>query len=570
MIRRFARWSVCCLMCGALLAALSTSVAWSQPTSATSPTTTADSTVVVDKSLDSPRSVMFTFLTAMGEVQSDPANADAAYKTAGSTLAGGDDLDHRTLRQRCDMLLALIDRIGTVTPEQLPDKVETLSSKLLAFQYFPQHPRDDWVWDKVESGPRGSIVLTQQSDGRWQFSRATLNELNALYASMIKLPARHQSTSQLGDLITPTWERTDWQGWLNLFIAIFIGVALGKFASIIVMRLADRMEKNGGKARATALRDAAGPLSLGIVTFGLAVGLQLIYLEQGLFDFSLRIIKFLYLLAFGWLLYNLVDVLELWLVEITSKTDSKLDDMLVPLVRKTLRIFLIVVFSLVMAQNVFGLNITGWLAGLGIAGLAVSLAAQDSIKNLFGSVVVFFDRPFAIGDVINFDNQDAMVEEIGFRSTRMRTFDGHLVTVPNMRFNDGTVRNISARPSIRRVLDVTITYDTPPEKIERGLQIIKNILAEPEMSEPFDLEKLAPRVVFNDYNAASLNIRVVYWYLLRDGRTFWDAMNYAEKFNLKLFRAFANEGIEFAFPTQTLYLAGDVNRPLNVGHKQSG
>ncbi|NJL30619.1 MAG: mechanosensitive ion channel family protein [Phycisphaerales bacterium] len=198
--------------------------------------------------------------------------------------------------------------------------------------------------------------------------------------------------------------------------------------------------------------------------------LQLIHLESGLFDFTLRIVKFLYLLALGWFLYNLVDVLDLWLTDITAKTDSKLDDMLVPLVRKTLRIFLILVFSLVVAQNVFGLNITGWLAGLGIAGLAVSLAAQDSIKNLFGSITVFFDRPFSVGDFINFEGQDAVVEEIGFRSTRMRTLDGHLVSVPNMKFIDGSVRNISERESMRRVLDVTITYDTPPEKIQRAIQ----------------------------------------------------------------------------------------------------
>ena len=514
--------------------------------------------------LDSPRATMFTFLTAMGEARRDSERTQTAYAMAASTMAGSEEWDPRTLRQRCDMLLALLDRIGTVTPEQLPDKAETLAQNLLLFQYFPQHPEHDWVWEKVDGGPRGSLVLTKQADGNWQFSRTTMATLSTLYESMIKLPARHQTSSQLADLVAPTWERTGWQGWINLFISIFIGVTLGKLVSMGFRSFGDRVEKRGWPARATVLRNAANPVSLGIVTLGLAIGLQLIHLEQGLFEFSLRIIKFLYLLSFGWFLYNLVDVLDLWLRDLTARTESKLDDMLVPLVRKTLRIFLIVVFSLVVAQNVFGLNITGWLAGLGIAGLAVSLAAQDSIKNLFGSITVFFDRPFSVGDFINFENQDAMVEEIGFRSTRMRTFDGHVVTVPNMKFIDGSVRNISARPSVRRVLDVTITYDTPPDKVERALQIIKDILAEPEMTAVFDLDKLPPRVVFNDFNAASLNIRVIYWFMLRDGRTFWDGMAFAEKFNLKLFRAFAKEGIDFAFPTQTLYLAGDHKRPLVI------
>lgn len=115
---------------------------------------------------------------------------------------------------------------------------------------------------------------------------------------------------------------------------------------------------------------------------------------------------------------------------------------------------------------------------LGIAGLAVSLAAQDSIKNLFGSVTIFIDNPFSVGDRIVFSGTDGFVEEIGFRSTRIRTLTGHLVTVPNMKFIDEAVENITARPYIRRTMNMTITYDTPPDKIEQAVQIIRDLLAE--------------------------------------------------------------------------------------------
>ena len=142
-------------------------------------------------------------------------------------------------------------------------------------------------------------------------------------------------------------------------------------------------------------------------------------------------ISFLLILSLGLYLFNLVDVLDAAMRRLAEKTESKVDDQIVPLVRKTLRIFLVIVFTLIVAQNVLGLDITGWLAGLGIAGLAVSLAAQDSVKNLFGSVTIFFDNPFAVGDMIVFDGHRGTVEEIGFRSPRLRLLSGHVVTVPN-------------------------------------------------------------------------------------------------------------------------------------------
>src|SRR5690606_23160639 len=136
------------------------------------------------------------------------------------------------------------------------------------------------------------------------------------------------------------------------------------------------------------------------------------------------IIAFLYIIAIGWFIYNLVDLVDIALRRLTAKTASKLDDMIAPLIRKALRIFVVVIFVLFVAENVFGADITAWLAGLGIAGLAVSLSAQDSIKNLFGSITILLDKPFPVGDRIIFNGTDGFIEEIGFRSTRIRTFGG--------------------------------------------------------------------------------------------------------------------------------------------------
>jgi MscS family membrane protein len=350
-------------------------------------------------------------------------------------------------------------------------------------------------------------------------------------------------------------------------------LSLGKIVQTLLRRSADKLEARNGQVRATVFRNSASPANLALISLGLLVGISFIHLEPAIQKLFLNVIKLLFLIALGWFLYNLVEVAELAITRVTRKTLTQLDDMIVPLIRKTLRIFLVIIFTLVVAQNVFGLNITGWLAGLGIAGLAVSLAAQDSIKNLFGSMTVFFDRPFTVGDFVTFDGSTGTIEEIGFRSTRIRIPAGHLITVPNMKFIDGTVENISKRPSIRREMNVTITYDTPLDKIEQAVELVRAVLNDPEVvaEGQFNMTDNPPHVSFNELNADSLNIRAYYWYQINKNpdRGFFTYLTHTQIVNLKLMRAFSEASIEFAFPTQTLYLAGDPARQLSVAIEQT-
>ena len=177
--------------------------------------------------------------------------------------------------------------------------------------------------------------------------------------------------------------------------------------------------------------------------------------------------------------------------------------------------------------------------------------AQDTIKNFFAAPwLVFTDRPFAIGDRVVVDGHDGVVQEVGFRSTRIRTLEGNLVTLPNGELANKTILNIGQRPHIHRLMNVTIPYDTPPKKVRRAVEILRDVLANHEGME----KDFPPRVFFNDFNSASLNLLVIYWYHLPD---YWAYMAFSEKVNMEILRRFNDEGIEFAFPTQTLYLAGD-------------
>ncbi|MGC9455084.1 MAG: mechanosensitive ion channel family protein [Phycisphaerae bacterium] len=256
-------------------------------------------------------------------------------------------------------------------------------------------------------------------------------------------------------------------------------------------------------------------------------------------------------IAVGWFIYRLVDVVEHFLQKWASRTETALDNQLVPLIRKTLRVFVVVVVGLFIAQNVFNWNIGALLAGLGVGGLAVALAAQSALSNLFGSITIFTDRPFVVGNWVKMQGYEGIVEEVGFRSTRIRTFDGYLVTIPNAVVASGPIENVARRPHIRRILNVTVTYDTPPEKLRRGIEIINEMLE--ARKEQLDPERPS-RVFFNDYNAASLNILVVYWFTPPD---WWQSVAFAHDFNMELLERFNAEGIEFAFPTQTLYLKQD-------------
>jgi len=255
--------------------------------------------------------------------------------------------------------------------------------------------------------------------------------------------------------------------------------------------------------------------------------------------------------------YRLLDVLEYELTRFAKREDNKLDLNFVKLIRVITSVLVVVFGGIYILQAITGKPLNALLAGLGIGGLAVALAAQDTLRNFFGSIMIMMDKPFVVGDRVVVDGVDGPVQDIGFRSTRIRTLTGHLVAVPNEKMARINIENIGRRPSIRRLTNITITYDTPREKVERALTIIREILNNHEGMDP----EFPPRVYFNEFNDASLNLMMIYWYFPPN---YWDFLDFNERVNLQIMKAFEAEGIEFAFPTTTTYLAQDDRRPLNV------
>jgi len=226
-------------------------------------------------------------------------------------------------------------------------------------------------------------------------------------------------------------------------------------------------------------------------------------------------------------------------------------------VGKALRIFILIVGGIIVVQNLTGVKIGPLLASLGIGGLAVALAARESIANFFGTLTILFDKPFQVGQRILLNEHDGIVETVGMRSTRIRTLSGHLLTIPNEKVVSSTVENIGMRPHIRWLTNIGITYDTPPAKVAKAVAIIQDSLADHEgMHSDFP-----PRVFFNGFNDCSLNIMVVAWY---HPPNYWDYQAWVQKICLEIMRQFETEGIDFAFPTRTLYLANDDKRQLKI------
>lgn len=361
--------------------------------------------------------------------------------------------------------------------------------------------------------------------------------------------------------VTTTVQQVHTNGIFDYALVLFLvlaGFVAGRFMKYFCEQAVTKTRLGKSPFHRIALELAARTVTFPMALIGICLAMKILVVPQNFAGMLADAVAVLATIAVTYVIYQMVELVAFWMSHLTAKTETTLDDMMVPMVRKTLRVVTVLLGLVQVAQQLSDKPITSILAGLGVGGLAVALAAQDTIKNFFGSLVIFADQPFQLGDRIVVDDTDGVIEEVGMRSTRIRTLDGHLVTVPNGELANKTIRNVSKRPYIKRVANITITYDTPPEKVERAIEIITEELDRHK-------EKLHPdfpsRIYFNDFNAASLNILVIYWFAPPE---YWEFLAFDQAFNLAVLRRFNEEEIEFAFPTQTLYLAGDPNRPLNL------
>jgi len=341
-----------------------------------------------------------------------------------------------------------------------------------------------------------------------------------------------------------------------VLLTMFITMAIGRLAQYGIVIYTSRREGKGIDIITLLLRSLSRPIYVAIFAFGLFACKAFLYfndhggISTGIEAGWVKIAKTVTAIAFAYGLYRLVDVVEHYLEQWTSRTQTRLDNMLVPVVRKALRVTIAIIAVLFVAESILDLGqVKTVLLSAGIGGIAIALAAKETIANFFGSVTIFADRPFQIDEVVKIGDYTGQVVDVGFRSTRLRTPDGHLVTIPNSRITDSVVENIGKRPSIRRTANITITYESGHAKAKRAVEIIKEVLGTvPQINAD---PQNPPRVYFSEFTDWALNISVNYWVKPAD---WWLYQQINENVNLEIMKRFEAEKIDFAYPSQTLYV----------------
>lgn len=331
---------------------------------------------------------------------------------------------------------------------------------------------------------------------------------------------------------------------IYIFLAFYVSKLLDYLTRVWLKRWAEKTET---KFDDLVLELLNGPVKVVAFIIFLRIGLDVFSWPEIVQKFLAKGFTVIVAITLTYMVMKFVDLLmSFWRQRAAAQEDQAFNQQLFPIIRKSLKLFIIAVAALVTLDNL-GVNITAAIASLSIGGLAVGLAAQDTLANLFGAVAIFLDKPFKIGDRIQIDNIDGPVESIGLRSTRVRNLDGHLVTIPNKTMGNATIINIQARPNIKTVMNIGITYDTPVEKVKLALKLVEEVFRGHPMTKDLVMS-------FNKFESSALNILVVHWW---NGTDMKACLASLQEMNLTLKERFDNAQISFAFPTQTIYMKQD-------------
>ena len=330
--------------------------------------------------------------------------------------------------------------------------------------------------------------------------------------------------------------------WLISAAIVFATIIIAKLVSWVLRNIIKKITiKTKSTLDDILLESLQQPIVFAMSVFGIWLALDYLIFSPMVDKIIYKAYFFLIIINITWLIARIVSsLIDEYLVPLVEKSESDLDDQLLPVVRKTLNI-LIWSIGVIIALNNIGFNVGAVLAGMGIGGLALAMAAKDTVSNLFGGIMIFTDKPFIIRDRVKIDGYDGIVEEIGIRSTRLRTLAGRIVTIPNAKFTDGIVENLSSEPTRKVVLNLGLTYDTSPEKMELAMKLLKDINdANPRVREN-------PIISFNAFGDFSLGIIFIYYILKGE-----DILSVQSEMNLEILKQFNKHGLNFAFPTQTI------------------
>ncbi len=334
--------------------------------------------------------------------------------------------------------------------------------------------------------------------------------------------------------------------WLGLLVLLGLAWMLARVVRGLARRLIQRLSSIGRlQVDRELLEGFELPLGIASMAIAFGAGLSLLELASG----PERVLKVaaatVKVIALVWAMYQLVDVATWKLEQKAQATASSFDDMLVPLLRRTLKCVVLGIGLLYVASWISG-DVWHVLAGLSIGSLAVGFAAKDSIENLFGTFTVLLDRPFGLGDLVRFEGIEGTVERVGFRSTKLRSVEDIQVTIPNSKFIGGIVENLGQRRWRRTRLVLSLTYDTPGERIETFCDGVRQLIREQPTTKKDDFA-----VWFAEFAASSLDVNALCSFEVTDLAT---ENRDKHRLQLAILDLAKRLGVEFAFPTRSVYL----------------
>jgi MscS family membrane protein len=476
-------------------------------------------------------------------------------------------LNNTVAVERVLQLRAVLDRIDVPTAGDIPDSA-TIAQHGLKKWRLPDTAIDIVL---IESGPRA---------GEYLVSADTVDRLPQFYERVIGLPVKSDVTLalrsaieklnpgastpvynsyltspvELGIILPPRWilglpswakarvlGLTSWQ-WLGLGF----GLAINALLIFMAYRLAQRIARRRGSA--VAPRWDALPIPVMVVFVGSAV-MPVVY---ALFRISGDVRVLLeyaqtgaVYLALAWLCMVVAIIIGEVIITSEHLRSRSLDSQLIQLGARFVGLVGAIAY-LIHGADMLGLPAYSVLAGLGVGGLAVALAARDSVANLLGSILIMFEKPFRVGHLIRVDGTLGRVEDVGFRSTRIRTLDNSLISIPNNSVVNTKVENLTLRPARRQRFLVQVTYDTAPGKMTTLLEGIRKIITDHPFADSTNFH-----VRFNDFGDSSLNVLVIVHLTTDD---YGLELKYREEILLQIMALVTGMGIDFAFPTRTLHV----------------
>ncbi|WP_096189304.1 mechanosensitive ion channel family protein [Evansella halocellulosilytica] len=338
-----------------------------------------------------------------------------------------------------------------------------------------------------------------------------------------------------------TWKQV---GYAVVIIIIFLGFR--KIFTNYLFKMVLRFSKKAPTDIITNILLAfEKPLRVFFVIIGFYFALLYLPLSEAFNEPMIKMFRSVIVILMGWGLFNLAASSSTVFTKVGERLDIELDDILLPFLSKLVR-FAVVAMAIAMIADVWDYNVSGFIAGLGLGGLAFALAAQDSLSNFFGGVVIITEKPFTIGDWISTPSVEGIVEDITFRSTKIRTFADTLITVPNSTLANESIQNHSRMGKRQITYNLGVTYSTPREKVEACVQRIDQMLRQ---HEEVDQELIMVR--FTEFNSSSLDI---FLYFFTKTTEWAEHLEVKEDINLKVMKILEEEGVSIAFPSRSVYL----------------